>query len=49
MFCPGSGTKQAQPADRILALQAAFADILISRKTVRILNSQDQGKTAIGR
>jgi hypothetical protein len=27
MFCPGSGTKQAQPGSA-LALQAAFADII---------------------
>jgi hypothetical protein len=30
MFCPGSGTKQAQPGSA-LALQAAFADINIAK------------------
>jgi hypothetical protein len=35
MFCPGSGTKQAQPGSA-LALQATFADIISTKAGVYI-------------
>jgi hypothetical protein len=44
MFCPGSGTKQAQPGSA-LALQAAFADINIHKsRSVYYVSQRDSGR-----